>query len=168
MHPTSKHVGRRAHGARLIGCVAVLIGSLAIAKDDDGRVKASFQKLDGRWKVTSCEVSGQKIETDEEWRFKSGNYQWIDSKRELRGSAAMNLTWNPPQIYFQHEHSSVTGPIETGDVRNWDSGIYKLSDDGDTLNVCLGLLPSKEFATTHDDKRRLYVLKRVKAEMPTK
>ena len=52
-------------------------------------------------------------------------------------------TWNPRQIYFHHQHSSVTGPIETNDVRNWDSGIYKLSEDGDTLTVCIGQLPSK-------------------------
>ncbi len=131
-------------------------------------MKDLFKRLEGRWKVASTEVSGRKIESDEEWSFDNGNYTWSDSKRKLRGYASINYTWDPHQIYFHHEHSSVTGPIETGDVRNWDSGIYKLSDDGETLKVCLGQLPSKEFATTKEDKRRLYVLKRVKADAPAK
>ena len=160
---------RRARSAAfLLGCVMFLVVGLSVAKDDDGRVKELFKRLEGRWKVASAEVSGQKIESDEEWSFVSGNYTWSDSKRKLRGYASINYTWDPHQIYFHHEHSSVTGPIETGDVRNWDSGIYKLSDDGQTLKVCLGLLPSKEFATTKEDKRRLFVLKRVKEDAPVK
>ena len=159
---------RRAYVAMLIGCVMILVAGPSYAQDDIGRVKELFKRLEGRWKVTSAEVSGQKFESDEEWSFVGGNYTWSDSKRKLRGYASINYTWDPHQIYFHHEHSSVTGPIETGDVRNWDSGIYKLSDDGETLKVCLGLLPSKEFATTKEDKRRLYVLKRVKADAPVK
>ncbi len=159
---------RSAIAATLIGCVIILVDGLSFAKDDNGRVKELFKRLEGRWKVASAEVSGQKIEFDEEWSFVGGNYTWNDSKRKLRGYASINYTWDPHQIYFHHQHSSVTGPIETGDVRNWDSGIYKLSDDGETLKVCLGLLPSKEFATTKEDKRRLYVLNRVKADAPVK
>ena len=168
MFSSTTLAGRRVFAAMLIGCVMILVGDMSLAKDDDGRVKDLFKRLEGRWKVASTEVSGRKIESDEEWSFDNGNYTWSDSKRKLRGYASINYTWDPHQIYFHHEHSSVTGPIETGDVRNWDSGIYKLSDDGETLKVCLGQLPSKEFATTKEDKRRLYVLKRVKADAPAK
>ena len=168
MFSTATLAGRRAFAVMLSGCVMILVAGLSVAKDDDGRVKELFKRLEGRWKVASAEVSGQKIESEEEWSFVSGNYTWSDSKRKLRGYASINYTWDPHQIYFHHEHSSVTGRIETGDVRNWDSGIYKLSDDGETLKVCLGLLPSKEFATTKEDKRRLFVLKRVKEDTPVK
>ncbi|MFO0923235.1 MAG: hypothetical protein U0905_12185 [Pirellulales bacterium] len=159
--------GWRAQTAKLIGCAIMLAANLSFAKDDDGRVKALFQKLEGKWRVVSAEISGQKIESDEEWRFKSGGYKWIDSKREMRGYASINYTWNPHQICFHHQHSSATGPIET-DTRNWDSGIYKLTEDGETLTVCLGQLPSQEFTTTKKDKRKLYVLKRIRDDSPPK
>ncbi len=168
MSSTATLAGRAAFSTMLIGYMMILVAGFSFAKDDNGRVKELFKRLEGRWKVASAEVSGQKIESDEEWNFVSGNYTWSDSKRKLRGYASINYTWDPHQIYFHHEHSSVTGPIETGDVRNWDSGIYKLSDDGETLKVCLGPLPSKEFATKKEDKRRLFVLKRVKADEPVK
>ena len=168
MPSTATPAIRRAYVAMLIGCVMILVAGPSYAKDDIGRVKELFKRLEGRWKVESAEVSGEKIESDEEWSFVNGNYTWSDSKRKLRGYASINYTWDPHQIYFHHEHSSVTGPIETGNVRNWDSGIYKLTDDGETLKVCLGQLPSKEFATTKQDKRRLFVLKRVKADTPAK
>lgn len=148
-----------------IALTATLLPALSFGKDDDGRVAKLFQQLEGRWKVTEAEVSGEKVEYDEEWSFKHGNYAWRDSKRELRGESSINHTWNPPQIFFKHNHSSLTGRIET-DVRNWESGIYTLSDDGDTLTVCIGRLPLKEFATSKDDGRKLFVLKRVKDKAP--
>lgn len=160
--------GRSAPIVAFIGCVALLAANHSVAKDDDGRVKALFAKLDGKWKVVSAEVAGEKLESDEEWQFKSGNYVWKDSRREMKGYGSLNYTWNPHQIFFHHQHSSETGPIETGDTRNWDYGIYKLSEDGDTLTVCLGRIPSSEFRTTKSDKRRLYVLKRFKDEAKAK
>ncbi|WP_010586541.1 hypothetical protein [Schlesneria paludicola] len=156
---------RLAHTLAQIAFAAILLSGLVLAKDDHGRITKLFQQLEGRWKITEVEVSGEKVESDEEWSFTHGNYTWRDSKREIRGEGSINDTWNPHQIYFKHKHSSLTGRIET-DVRNWDTGIYKLSDDGDTLTVCIGRLPLKEFTTSKDDGRRLFVLKRIKDKVP--
>jgi uncharacterized protein (TIGR03067 family) len=163
MSTTSRTV-RRVSAAQLIGCMAILVASLSFAKGDQELVKKLFQRLEGRWKVASAEVAGEAIKSDEEWSFANGNYKWSDASREIRGSGAINYTWDPHQIYFIHEHSSVTGRIETGNVKNRESGIYKLSDNGNTLTVCLGRLPSKEFTTTKEDKRRLFVLKRIQED----
>jgi uncharacterized protein (TIGR03067 family) len=157
--------------ATWIGGLIILSANPSLAADKEDRVeqvRKLFQRLDGRWRVTSAEVAGDKIKSDEEWTFTSGNYTWKDSQRTIRGYGSINRSWNPHQIYFHHQHSSKTGPIETGNVRNWDTGIYKLSDDGDTLTVCIGSLPFSEFEATKDNQRRLYVLKRVKEDNPAR
>ena len=145
----------------LMGLVSIVVARVSFAIDDDPRVDKEFQRLKGRWKIVTAEVGGQKVEADEELCFFATSYSWRNSKRELRGTPALNLTHNPPQISFQHNFSSESGPL-SGDASQWDSGIYKLSDDGDILTVCIG--GTDKFTTSNEDSRRLYVLKRVSSD----
>ncbi len=147
--------------AVLFGLLSGVVACVSYAIDDDPRVDKELQRLKGRWKIVTAEVGGQNVEADEEFCFFTTSYSWRNSKRELRGTPALNLTHTPPQISFQHNFSSESGPLG-GDASQWDSGIYKFSDDGDVLTLCIG--GTDKFATSNEDRRRLYVLKRVSSD----
>ena len=161
MPPSFEFLRIRPLTTILFGISSVLIACVSFAIDDDPRVDKELQRLKGRWKIVTAEVGGQNVEADEEFCFFTKSYSWRNSKRELRGTLALNLAHNPSQITFQHNFSSESGS-RGGDASQWDSGIYKFSDDGDVLTVCIG--GTDKFATSNEDSRRLYVLTRVSSD----
>jgi uncharacterized protein (TIGR03067 family) len=157
--------------------VGLLVAGVAVAQDkkaDDKAVKAELKKLEGTWKATSAEMSGQAFTPKdvgmEKVRIKGTKLTFITRVKGKDKEAATDKevatfeitiapAKKPKHMDWVKDKKSITLPC-----------IYELK--GDELRLCFPLLPGKEEKVkierpekleTKDKPVGLLVLKREKS-----
>ena len=119
--------------------------------------KHARDKLQGPWKVTSCEHEGQPVSDSpfSEFTFKDGRISLIEKGHEINSEYELDMRTDP------HTFKLLDSGFSTTKTAN---GIFKLEDG--TLWICLSLKEKGrtplEFKTVKGDQRLLLKLQREK------